>query len=181
MCVHCSVVLCTNPIQDYNSSGTPSTHLTLADYFLSASTSAANSISTSIVSARSAAGSLRLVQATGKPTVPNGPPSHTYRSPSGRLRSKRILRHWPFNGWNGCVTTSEPEDVRCDPALCANRGHSPGAGGPGHHMDRLIRSTPSPSGGVQMDPLRRRRFLSIGTSTAGLALANGYSLWPFAA
>ena len=32
-----------------------------------------------------------------------------------------------------------------------------------------------------MDPLRRRRFLSIGTSTAGLALANGYSLWPFAA
>ena len=38
--------------------------------------------------------------------------SHTYRYPFRRLRSKTMLSRWPISGWNGWVTTSEPEDVR---------------------------------------------------------------------
>lgn len=43
-------------------------------------------------------GAPRLVQPAGKPIVPSGPPSHTYRSPPAHSRSYKTTSSWPHNG-----------------------------------------------------------------------------------
>jgi fatty-acyl-CoA synthase len=72
-------------------------------------------------SRRSSGGSPRSVHALGSVICPLTPPEHTKTVSAPRRLAYRTSSRWPFSGWNGWMTTTEPERSLGTTALCRAR------------------------------------------------------------
>ena len=87
----------------------------------SAFTSTCSPISPSSDTRRSSATGPRSVHSTGRVTVRPAPASHTSRRPAPHRLAYKISTCWPANGWNGCVTSTQPNNFLDRIALCDTR------------------------------------------------------------
>jgi hypothetical protein len=63
----------------------------------------------------------RSVQDRGSVTCPLAPSEHTSTESAPRFLANSTCNRCPRNGWNGCVTTTQPKSVLDEAALCRHR------------------------------------------------------------